>query len=178
MPRKKSETELQPAQATGAPAALAWIANQEADSRRDYELRKDELNRLIKRQQGATPADDGTDWAALIRQAEHNLGHAAENVQKWQKSLATFDKQIAPERREGDKIPVSEAREIYEQLLLCVAIAAQSTRLTNAQQAALCDSPEAFDVATAGAWQGAIAGAIQAAKDDNVIPAWLTVPTL
>lgn len=104
---------------TGAPSALAWIAKQEAISRNDYELRTVELNTLIKRQQGATAADDGTDWQALIRVAEGNLDYARERIQQWQKSLREFDKAVAPEKRDAsEKITQAEG----EQFAKCFAI--------------------------------------------------------
>lgn len=120
MKKKAIVSETEPLKLdTGAPSALAWIAKQEAISRNDYELRTVELNALIKRQQSATAAEDGTDWAALIRVAESNLEFARERVQAWQKSLREFDKSVAPEKRDAsEKITQAEG----EQFAKCFAI--------------------------------------------------------
>ncbi len=110
MPAKQKEIKLTeaPRAETGAPSALRWIEEQEARARTDYDLRVLELNTLIKRQQAATAADDGTDWGALIAVAENNLSFARENSERWLKSLREFDKAVDIASRDAtEKIPRS-----------------------------------------------------------------------
>ena len=84
-----------------------------------------------------------------------------------------YDKGVAIERQQGEKISVEEAREIFSQLILTIDLALEQAIIADAQSAALCDSPEAFHRAAADNWRAAKDGALASAKADGVIPKWL-----
>ncbi len=158
---------------SGAPAELAAIAEDvvRARGRRDtclsvYESAcKDALTKPAEK--------DGTDWSHVEEVAKRQLDDAELRLNGLRKMLLPYDKGIEPNRREGEKISVAEAREIFQQFMLSINLAIEQTIIADAQSAALCDSPEAFHIAHAENYRAAKDGAMAAAKNDGVLPAWI-----
>jgi hypothetical protein len=110
-----------------------------------------------------------------IARVESELFQARDNFNKTAKVLLTFDKGVAVERKEGEKIPVEETKEYIRHILDCVQIAHQKCRISMAMAAAKANSPEDFVANTDGAFSAEIKTAIRAALEDGVIPKWINL---
>lgn len=153
---------------TGAAAALKAIEEHEEKCRKDVQ------DAEAVWREAKSLAVEGDDVSERKERRLHR--EYTEALEMWHdatKKLAVFDKGVSQERREGEKIPLDEAKEIYAQLLLTVNLALESCVNMDAQSAALCDSPEAFHKAHADNWRSAKEGAIAAAVGDGVLPKWI-----
>lgn len=152
----------------GAPAALRAIEAHELQCRNE----KDEAHEEWKKFYAKIVDED----PVSIERADRLHRDYFAALELWDdatKKLALFDKGVSAERREGEKIPVSEAREIFAQYELCILQAVESYVISISQQAAICESPEAFHIAHAEAIKTARDSAIKLARSEGVIPAWL-----
>jgi len=155
-------------QDSGAPAALKAIEADEllCRNRRDAAMKEwEEKDRKLVIGDEVSEADERRAW---MRYQEAREVHA-----ETLKSLATFDKGVSKERREGEKITVEEAKEIFAQLLLCYDLAFEKCILTDARDAALAKTEIEFHEAHARNWRSAKDGAIESAKGENVLPKWI-----
>ena len=115
-------------------------------------------------------ANNSSEHKAMLAKVEGELFTARDNFGKTAKILLAFDKGVAIERKEGEKISVEEAKEYIRHILDCVQIAHQKCRITMAMVAAKANSPEDFVANTDGAFSAAIKTAIRSALEDGVIP--------
>ena len=155
-------------QDSGAPAALKAIEADEllCRKRRDAAMKEwEEKDRKLVIGDDVSEADERRAW---MRYQEAREVHA-----ETLKSLATFDKGVREDRREGEKILVSDVKEMFAQLDLSWSLALESYIVASAQSAALCSSPEEFYVAHAENIRAAKSGAMDAAKREGVLPAWI-----
>jgi hypothetical protein len=169
--KNKKDTSA-PLQEMAAPAVLKRLqssAAKFAEQEDDAEARLAELYML------SPNAKETQDNKSAIARAEAELFNARDNFNKTAKALLNYDKGVATERKDGEKISVEEAREIFAQLMLTIDLALEQRIIADAQSAALCDSPEAFHRASADNWRAAKDGAVASAKADSVLPKWLTV---
>ena len=169
--KNKKDTSA-PLQEMAAPAVLKRLqssAAKFAEQEDDAEARLAELYML------SPNAKETQDNKSAIARAEAELFNARDNFNKTAKALLNYDKGVATERKDGEKISVEEAREIFAQLILTIDLALEQRIIADAQSAALCDSPEAFHRASADNWRAAKDGALASAKADSVLPKWLTV---
>ena len=160
--------------ATGAPAAFARLEEEELKCYRRKQELEHQLDNLPEPSLNATNEQHEL-WASQKTRLESDLLFSFKRWDVAVKSLREYHEKIKPSEREGEKILVSEAREIWNQTLLSIDLAIEQTIIADAQSAALCDSPEAFHIAHAGNYRAAKEGAITAAKNDGVLPAWLTI---
>jgi hypothetical protein len=153
---------------SGAPAALKAIEADELLCRRHRDAafkiwqeadEKNVLGDTIKE------ADERRAWGRYL-EAREVYAEAA-------KQLALFDKGVREDRREGEKILVSDVKELFAQIDLSWSLALESYIVTNAQSAALCESPEQFHAAHAENMRAAKAGALDAAKREGILPSWI-----
>jgi hypothetical protein len=169
--KNKKDTSA-PLQEMAAPAVLKRLqssAAKFAEQEDDAEARLAELYML------SPNAKETQDNKSAIARAEAELFNARDNFNKTAKALLNYDKGVATERKDGEKISVEEAREIFAKLMLTIDLALEQRIIADAQSAALCDSPEAFHRASADNWRAAKDGALAGAKADGVLPKWLTV---
>ena len=166
----------EPPQERGAPSTLAFFEKQEAKARGEVIEAEKRLEKAIAEQIRKPPEKDGEDFNAIVSACQAQLDYAEERHVRLAKAVLNFDKGVRPERREGEKMPVEEAREILAQLLLCVDLAVEQVIIADAQSAAMCDSPSDFHKAHAVNWRAAKDSAIESAKKDGVLPAWLVAP--
>lgn len=155
-------------QEAGAPAALRAIEIHELKCREEKDAAHAEWKDA---QRLEVEGDDVSE--AKERRMHYRYVEALEHWDDATKKLAVFDKGVTKERREGEKIAVEEAKEIFAQLDLCGTLSMEAYIASQAQSAALCDSPEGFMVAHAENIRAARSGAIDAAKRDGVLPAWI-----
>lgn len=155
-------------QDSGAPAALKAIEADELLCRKQRDLafkvwqEADEKNVLGD---DVKEADERRAWGRYL-EAREVYAEAA-------KQLATFDKGVSKERREGEKITVEEAKEIFAQLILSYDLAFEKCILTDARDAALAKTEIEFHEAHARNWRSAKDGAIESAKGEGVLPKWI-----
>lgn len=152
----------------GAPAALSRWANQERKEFETVEKLEAQLENLLLLDR------DDDEINTKIRVCEGDLSRAKDAWAQTSKILLSFDSKVSVERREGEKIPVAEAREIFAQYELSLRLAMEAYIIKISQDAALCDSAEGFHLAHADAIRACREGAISAARRDGVLPAWLT----
>ncbi len=154
---------------TGAPGALAAIAEHELRCRKEMES----AYALWQDAKAKRNEDDDVSMRKYNR-AHRDYTDALEEWHASSKKLLEYDTKISPERREGEKISVSECKEIFAQYELSLRLAHEALIVKLCQDAALCNSPEQFHAAHAEAMRATRDGAIEAAKADGVIPNWLT----
>lgn len=159
-----------PSGESGAPAALEASAHHELRCRNEKDAAYDAWQTAKKNR--------NEDDDVSMRVYNRTLRDYLDVVEMWEeskKSLLAFDTKISPSRREGEKVLVEEAREIYRQLMLSVKLAIEACIIADAQSAALCDAPEQFHKAHAENYRAAMDGAIESAKSDGVLPGWITL---
>ena len=167
--KNKKDTSA-PLQEMAAPAVLKRLqssAAKFAEQEDDAEARLAELYML------SPNAKETQDNKSAIARAEAELFNARDNFNKTAKALLNYDKGVATERKDGEKISVEEAREIWKQFVLCVNLAMEQHIIASSQTAALCDSPESFHISAAVNWRSALTGIIDSAISDGTLPKWL-----
>lgn len=153
---------------SGAAAELAAI---ESDARKCRQMRDaaflvwEEADRKNVLGDDIKEADERRAWGRYLEMRE-----LYENATK---QLAVFDKGVSKERREGEKIPVSECKDIFAQYELSLKLAMEAYIIKIAQDAALCESAESFHLAHAEAIRACREGAIVSARREGVLPNWL-----
>jgi len=159
---------------TGAPAALRRLEEHELRCAQEVDRRKVELTRLRAMQE-----PEGDEALRNHRQAIQNeVGNLSEAQDDWNKalkSLREFDKAVAPEKREGEKIPVSEAAEFFRQYDLSIKLGIESYVISMSQDATRAESPEQFYQAHADNIRSCRVAAIERAQKDGKLPAWANV---
>lgn len=166
MRKAKIETSAEPpAGATGAPAVLRRLEADALDATQridDAKARRDALMAL---------GENAVDKIALAR-VENDLAWAKDDFVTTAKVLLSYDKGVKSERREGEKVPVNEAREWIAQLVLSLRLATEQALLSSAQAAALCDEAEAFAGQVGPLVRAAFDSALATARRDGVLPDW------
>lgn len=157
---------------TGAPQALARLEKEELQTYAAKEALEARLAELEEPSPNCTTEQHEL-WAAQKTRIESDLLFSLRRWDISRKALLEFDRGVAPEKREGEKIPIAEAKEIFAQLMLSLDLALEQCAISSAQSAALCDSPERFYKEHAENWRAAKDGAIASALGDGVIPKWL-----
>ena len=169
MPAKK-KTQESPPQELAAPAVLKRLQMDAAKFSAQIDDCEARLAALGELSPNAAETKENREQIARI---ECELVTARDNFGKTAKVLLAYDRGIDSNRKEGEKISVDEAREIFAQLILSIDLALEQRLIADAQSAALCDSPEAFHKASADNWRAAKDGAIASAKSECVLPKWL-----
>ena len=157
-----------PTAESGAPAALKAIEEHEVQCR----IAKDEAYR--KWRNSVLLAVEGDDVSE--RNERLSLRDYNEALQMWDdatKKLAVFDKGVKQERREGEKVLVSEAKEIFKQFNLCYRMAIESYIITISQNVFECKSSQEFHGMHAENLRVTVQSAINDAKRDGVLPKWI-----
>ena len=157
---------------TGAPAALKRLETEELKCYQSKEALEASLSTLEEPSLNAT-TEQRELWATTKTRIESDLLFAFKRWDVARKALMEYDKSVAPEKREGEKILVSEAKEIFAQVMLSLNLAVEQVAIADAQSAALCDSPEAFYKAHAENYRAAKTGALAAAVENGVVPKWI-----
>jgi hypothetical protein len=165
-PKLKPESEL------AAPAVLKRLQSDAAKFSEQIDECEARLTALHELSPNAKETAQNKEQIARI---ECELVTARDNFGKTAKILLAYDRGIATERKDGEKISVAEAKEFFAQLMLSIDLALEQRLIADAQSAALCDSPEAFHKASADNWRAAKDGAIASAKSEGVLPPWVTV---
>ena len=158
----------------GAPAALARLETEELKCYQRKQELEHQLDNLPEPSLNATTEQHEL-WATQKTRLESDLLFAFKRWDVAVKSLREYHEKIKPSEREGEKLLVSDAKEIFAQYQLSIDLAIEQTIIADAQSAALADSPEAFHVAHAANYRAAKEGAITAAKGDGVLPSWLAI---
>lgn len=161
-------------QETGAPAALRRLEEHELRCAQEVDRLKAEKSRLLAMQE--PKGDDAIrTHRQRIQDSVLNLGDAQDDWNKALKSLREFDKAVAPEKREGEKIPVAEASEFFRQFDLSIILAIESYIITQGQDAARCESPEQFYQIHAENIRSCRVAAIEKAQQDGKLPKWASI---
>ncbi len=162
-------TAPKPISEAGAPAALKAIESHEVRCRADMENSYAEW----KTAQSKRNEDDEVS-ERIANKAHRDYIDALEVWHEATKKLGEFDKRIAPERREGEKVGVEEVKEYFRQYQLSIDLALEAYIIHQSQAATLCNSPEEFHTAHAANLRAVKQGAIEAAIREGVLAKWVT----
>ncbi len=167
---KKKATELSAPAELAAPAVLRRLQSDAAKFSAQIDDCEARLAALGELSPNAAETKENREQIARL---ECELVTARDNFGKTAKILLAFDRGVASERKEGEKISVDECKEIFAQLLLSIDLALEQRLIADAQSAALADSPETFHKASADNWRAAKDGAIASAKAEGALPSWI-----
>lgn len=155
-------------QESGAPAALEAIAAHELRTR----LSVDRIYNELQDAKASRNEDDDVSMRIYNRLHKDYLD-ALEEWNDARKSLLAFDKNVGVERREGEKVLVSEMKETFRQFMLSINLAIEQVIITDAQSVALCKTPQDFYAQHADNYRVAISAALDNAVRDNAVPKWM-----
>lgn len=158
----------------GAPAALLRLETEELKCYAAKERLEAQLVEWASQEPPFNASDDlKTQWKIAKANLEGDLLSAYKRWDITRKSLNEYDRSIKEDRREGEKILVSDAREAFAQLKLCLEIAREKYLITIAQTAPKFQGPQDFMKAHGELIRETHEGAIAAAKKEGVLPAWV-----
>lgn len=159
---------------TGAPAALSRL---EKDERASYERYEAETVKLLAAIKKKAPVDEKQKQARdnEIEKLTKNVELLREAWHDTAKVLNQFQKTVPEEKREGEKIGITEARNIIRQIILSGRLAVDVYILSLSQSAVLCATEQDFHKAHAENIRSAFQGAIEAAKREKAIPDWCDI---
>lgn len=152
----------------GAPAALRAIEEHELRCREE----KDIARQVWKDAQVKVVEDDDVSQRAANRTRREYL----ESLETWDdatKKLAVFDKQVVPEKREGEKIAKTEAETYFTAFARHARVALEQTFISVAQDAMQCATPEAFYGMASGRFRSTFNDAMHTAERESKIPKWV-----
>ena len=171
MPAKRKPEAAQDApQELAAPAVLERLQMDAAKFSAQIDDAEARLGALGELSPNAAETKDNREQIARV---ECELITARDNFGKTAKILLAYDRGVATERKDGEKISVEECKEIFAQYQITIDLALEQAIIADAQSAALCDSPEAFHRAAADNWRAAKDGALASAKAENILPKWI-----
>jgi hypothetical protein len=168
--KKKFDAAPDAVQELAAPAVLKRLQMDAAKFSAQIDDAEARLAALGELSPNAAETKDNREQIARV---ECELITARDNFGKTAKILLAYDRGVATERKDGEKISVEEAREIWKQFVLCVNLAMEQHIIASSQTAALCDSPESFHISAAENWKSALTGMIDSAISDGTLPKWL-----
>lgn len=160
---------MKPRGDAGAPAALKAIEEHEVMCRSE----KDEAQKAWKKAQVDLAANADDEILLQIERRTHN--QYLEELEIWDdatKKLALFDKQVVEHKREGVKILVTEAQELFAQFKLSIHLAIEDYMICIAQDAARGLSAEEFHHVHAEHLRERTTAALSAAVNDGKLPNW------
>lgn len=158
---------------TGTSAALSRLGAHELQLSTEVDKLKDKLALLRAEPLPASDEDQRTQRNAISQTIEQ-ISELQENWIKAVRALREMDKAVPKSAREGEKISVEDAKEAFAQLQLSIFLAVDSFTLQVAQMALQCDSEEQFHEMCATKIRECVKGAIEVAKRDGALPAWIT----
>lgn len=157
----------------GAPAALLRLETEELKCYAAKERLEAQLIEWASSEPPFNASDDlKTQWKIAKANLEGDLLSAFKRWDIARKSLIEYDKSVREDRREGEKILVSDAKEIVSQITLSCRLAVEQCVLGVSQEAALAESPADFCMKVAPLIRAAFDGALKAAKKDQIVPDW------
>jgi hypothetical protein len=168
---RKVKTENESTPLTGAPAALKRLETEELKCYQAKELFEARLSELAEPPLNA-PEEMREAWKACKAGLESDLLFAFKRWDVARKALMEYDKSVKAERREGEKVLVSEAREWLAQMQLTLALGVEQALLSASQAAALCNEAETFAGEIGPIVREAMATSLRAATREGAVPAW------
>jgi hypothetical protein len=153
---------------SGAPAALKAVEDHELQCRIEKDAARLARDHALEKMVEGDDVSERT-YRQSVALYDETLGRWDEAL----KRLNLFDKSVREERRSGETVLVEVAKEVFAQYDLSLALALEAYIVTISQQASLCESPEAFYKAHADTIRATRAGAIEAAKKEGALPAWV-----
>lgn len=158
----------------GAPAALRRLEEHELKCAQEVDRLKAERDRLRAMQE---PDGDEAlrNHQNAIQNAISNLADAQDDWNSALKSLREFDKAVAPEKREGEKILRKDVEEFFRQYDLSLKLAIESYIISLSQEASRATSPQEFYQAHSDAIRSCRVTQIEAAIRDKRLPSWAII---
>lgn len=161
-------------QETGAPAALRRLEEHELKCSQECVRLESERNRL--RGMIEPEGDEAVrNHHNAIQNAVSNLADAQDDWSKALKNLREFDRAVAPEKREGEKLLRADVEEFMQQVYISIDLGIESYIISLSQDATRAESPEAFYQAHADNLRSCKVAAIEKAIQDKKLPTWAKV---
>lgn len=154
----------------GAPAALKAIEEHELRCREEKDVAR------LAWKDAETQLVEGDEIAE--RRLNRTRRQYLESLETWDdstKKLALFDKQVLPEKREGEKITKDDAEKYFTAYTRHARVAYENTIMSIAQDAIHCATPESFYGMAAGRLRHSLNDAMKTAHTEGRVPAWLVV---
>lgn len=171
MRKSKNESDVVAEPMTGAPAALRRLETEELKCYLAKEGIEGRLGELEEPPLNV-PNEIRDAWRLAKAGLEGDLLFAFKRWDVARKALMEYDKSVKAERREGEKVLVSEVKEWFAQMRLTTALACEQALLVSAQAAAVCNEAGEFAAGVGDDVRAAFDGAWAAAVRDGVIPEW------
>jgi hypothetical protein len=160
-------------QLAGAPDTLKWVEKEEAEARDAYEARKRDLEAAIADERDNPPDKDGTDWGKAVDLAESNLLKAEQRVQRWQKQLLGFDKQVPSEKRDvTEKITRDEGERVFRNWAIASRGMAQNYITSICQDVFTCKTPADLYKLASERFSSIISSSIADCVREAQLPLW------
>ncbi len=151
----------------GAPAALKAIEEHELRCREE----KDEARTIWKSAQANRVEGDEVSERAENRTRRQYL-EALETWDDATKKLALFDKQILPEKREGEKLLKADAESFFTSMARHLRVGLEQTIISVSQDAMQCATPEAFYGMAANRFRSTFNESMNTARNEGHLPKW------
>lgn len=159
--------DVKPRGDAGAPAALRAIEEHEVRCREEKEIARD----LWKAAQTNLCEGDEVSGRTESRTRQDYL-HALEIWDDATKKLALFDKTVAPEKREGEKVTKADAEKWLTSFARHARVGFEMMIGAVAQDAMQCATPEDFYRMSAEQFRGSFNEAMNTAERENQLPSW------
>lgn len=159
-------------QERGAPAVAGRLEKHEQDAEQDIIRLKSEIQILLDAGPGEGD-DEVRKWNNQLSSLRDQKDTAYDLWFKLSKEVRDYDKAVKADRREGEKVAVSEAKEIFQQYELTIDLALEDYAIVASQEMFQLKSPQEIHMAHAEQWRTAKATAKEKALKDGVIPKWL-----
>jgi hypothetical protein len=151
-------------QDTGAAATLKRWEQQELAESETVKKCESDLNRLRKLKQTE-------DNIARVRNAEYALDAAKERWEDTSKVLLSFERGVAPEKREGEKLLASYIEDFLENTFRAIRISNAAFGLSIAQDAIRCKDEQEYYLKHNESCMKNMENAVKAGIENNHMPA-------
>ncbi len=153
----------------GSAVTLDRLENEEQRLYTELETARDMRDAAQASLRDGDPASE-----ALLSKYNNALLFAYEAWMKVSKVLLSFDKGVAPEKREGEKIPKAETERIITMLIRHVRLSIEQAALSFAQDGILCSSETDLYQLSANRFRSQLSESMKTANREEQLPNWVS----
>lgn len=170
MKKRQPKPAPEPSTEMAAPAVLRHLQKDAAKFAREVEELEDRLAALRSLSPNAAEKEENK---AQLNRVDLELSIARKNFRDTAKTLLDYDKNVVTERREGEKVSVSECREWFAQYRLTIHVARENYIISIAQASPKFTAPEDFVKAHAEIIRSTEETALASAVKEGALPDWI-----
>lgn len=157
----------------GAAGALKWISEREAAARRNVETLEAVYKAAVEEERRGNLTLDGRDATDARKIARDNLRDATDSHEAQLKLLHTFDKSVAPEKRDAsESITREDGEKAFRNMAIYMRTAASAflTRAIPAIREAKDDAHAHYECSES--FSESIREAVKSAVNESHLPSW------